>query len=325
MDWMGTGEPSEAFTTSSSWSLISVELTNASKIKLSFDMGYLPDVIYYVDNIKIVEKQPAAAPILRAGPTTIEKTDEEKAELIGAALESWISQMVSHYKGQVHAWDVVNEPMDDGKPSALKSGVGKGNMASDEFYWQDYLGKEYGVTAFKLARQYGNPDDKLFINDYNLESSLAKCDGLIAYALYIESHVVKIDGIGTQMHLSLNSNRDNIVQMFQKLAQTGKLIKISELDIQLGTTSPSIEQYAQQAELYQYVIDMYMQYIPESQRYGATVWCVSDNSQEHENWLPDDAPCLWDSKYNRKHAYKGFADGLAGKDISEDFTGELQY
>ena len=40
--------------------------------------------------------------------------------------------------------------------------------------------------------------------------------------------------------------------------------------------------------------------------------------------IPNDAPNLWDANYARKHAYKGVADGLAGKDVSEDFTGDLE-
>ena len=59
--------------------------------------------------------------------------------------------------------------------------------ATDEFYWVKYLGKDFAVKAFQLARQYGNPDDKLFINDYNLEYSLDKTDGIIEYVKYIES------------------------------------------------------------------------------------------------------------------------------------------
>ena len=61
------------------------------------------------------------------------------------------------------------------------------------------------------------------------------------------------------------------------------------------------------------------------QQYGITIWGVSDDPAEHENWLPDDAPNLWDASYGRKHAYKGVADGFAGKDVSEDFSGDLQY
>ncbi len=76
--------------------------------------------------------------------------------------------------------------------------------------------------------------------------------------------------------------------------------------------------------MYQYVIDMYKKYIPVDKQYGITIWGVSDNEKEHVNWIPNDAPNLWDANYARKHAYKGVADGLAGKDVSEDFTGDLE-
>ncbi|MDR0864691.1 MAG: endo-1,4-beta-xylanase [Candidatus Symbiothrix sp.] len=329
-DWDGSGAGA-LFNTNSSWKEISFDFTpvyadGKNAVKLSFDLGKVADVTYFVDDVKVVEKaaEKSSSP-LRSGPTTIEKTPEEKAELIGAALDSWISQMVSHYKNAVHAWDVVNEPMNDA--GGLRSGLNVTNPASDEFYWVDYLGKDYAVTAFKLARQYGNATDKLFINDYGLESASGnKLDGLLDYVKYIESQGASIDGIGTQMHLDIRyTSKEAIDQMFQKLATSGKLIKISELDIKVGTASPTAENYAEQAALYQYVVDSYTKYIPEAQRYGITVWCVSDNPDEHTNWLPDDAPCLWDKDYQRKHAYKGFADGLAGKDVSAEFSGELQY
>jgi GH35 family endo-1,4-beta-xylanase len=255
-------------------------------------------------------------------PTTVDRTDEEKAEIIGDAMEDWISQMVGHYKNDVKAWDVVNEPMhDDGR---LRDGnVTEQN--SDHFYWVKYLGRDYAVTAFKLARQYGNATDILFINDYNLEYSLDKCDSLIEYAKYIESQGAVVDGIGTQMHLTLNSDSAKIAQMFQKLAASGKLIKISELDVRLGTNSPTAEQLEAQSDMYQYAIEMYMEHIPEVQRYGITIWGISDNEQEHEYWLPDESPNLWDADYERKHAYIGVANGLAGRDVSKDFSGELEY
>ena len=101
------------------------------------------------------------------------------------------------------------------------------------------------------------------------------------------------------------------------------MIKVSELDVRLGTNAPTIEQQAAQAAMYQYVLDMYMKYIPVAQQYGVTIWGISDNKNEHENWLPNESPNLWDANYVRKHAYKGVADGLAGKDVSAGFTGLL--
>lgn len=309
------------------WNLIEWPITAKAggHTKLLFDFG-LVAADYYIDDIVLEEIETTRAITRASGPTIIEKTDEEKAEIIRDAMKDWISKMVTHCKPYVHAWDVVNEPMDDGKTSDIKSGKGKTDLASDEFYWQDYFltPKDYAVEAFKLARLYGNPDDKLFINDYNLEYNLNKCDGLIKYVEYIESKGATVDGIGTQMHIAIDSNKDNIAQMFQKLGATGKLIKVSELDIKVNTSSPTTENLAQQAEMYQYVIDMYKKYIPADKQYGITIWGVSDNEKEHVNWIPDDAPNLWDANYARKHAYKGVADGLAGKDVSEDFTGDLE-
>ncbi|MFW9625090.1 endo-1,4-beta-xylanase [Bacteroides graminisolvens] len=284
---------------------------------------------YYVDNVKFGEKKATTKAATR-GVQIIPLSDEEKALLIGNALESWISQMVSHCKSHIKAWDVVNEPMREG--GTLRDGTE--SSGDDIFSWVKYLGKDYAVTAFKLARQYGNGDsDKLFINDYNLEVSEAKLAGLIDYVTYIESKGAKVDGIGTQMHLSLSGKDANgianlkqqIDKMFQTLAASGKLIKVSELDIALGTASPTDTQFADQAEMYRYVIESYKKYIPQAQQYGITIWGVSDDPAEHENWLPDDAPNLWDASYGRKHAYKGVADGFAGKDVSEDFSGDLQY
>ncbi|MBL0736730.1 endo-1,4-beta-xylanase [Flavobacterium sp. GN10] len=306
-------------TTTPTWKQIEWKITaKGGETGFGFDLGGAAGT-YYIDNVLVTDGSSTGN--VPTAPITIEKTDAEKTKIIGDAMTDWISKMMTHYKTGVFSWDVVNEPMkEDG---TLRNGT-EGDTATDYFSWVKYLGKDYAVKAFKLARQYGNATDKLFINDYNLESRLDKCDGIIEYVKYIESQGAQVDGIGTQMHIGLTTDKDKIAQMFQKLAATGKLIKISELDIRLGTATPTVEQQASQAEMYQYVIDMYKKYIPVGQQYGITIWGVSDNSKEHEYWLPNESPNLWDANYVRKHAYKGAADGLAGKDVSLGFSGELQ-
>lgn len=306
-------------TTSTAWKLIEWKINAAgTENGFNFDLGGVPGT-YFIDNV-VVSDGAASGGGAGTPSVTIEKTDTEKATLIGNAMTDWISKMVSHYKNDVKAWDVVNEPMKES--GSLRDGVVT-TLASDEFYWVKYLGKDYAVKAFKLARQYGNATDILFINDYNLEASLPKCDGLIDYVKYIESQGATVDGIGTQMHISLTTDKAKIVQMFQKMAASGKLIKISELDVRLGTNSPTLEQLASQSAMYQYVIDSYKQYIPKAQQYGITIWGISDKTEEHVNWLPNESPNVWDASYKRKHAYKGVADGLAGKDVSAGFSGDL--
>ena len=110
--------------------------------------------------------------------------------------------------------------------------------------------------------------------------------------------------------------------MFKTMAATGKLVRVTELDVRLGTATPSAEQLETQALTYQYIAESYIKNVPESQRSGITIWTLTDHAREHEYWLPDESPNLFDKDYNRKHAYKGFCDGLAGRDVSEDFTGE---
>lgn len=242
------------------------------------------------------------------GGGLIEKTPEEKKTLITAALDKWITGMVKNCAPYVKAWDVVNEPMDDARPYELKTGVGKAKLAADEFYWQDYLGKDYAVEAFRLARKSGNATDKLFINDYNLEYSIDKCKGLIQYVTYIEGKGQKVDGIGTQMHLTINSDKAKIETMFQLLAATGKLIKVSELDVAAGL-NPTEADLQKQADMYKFVVDMYTKYIPVAQRYGITVWGLTDSTAT-SSWLPGQRQGIWDVNFTRKSSYTSFAEGL---------------
>lgn len=303
-DFFGNLSYTTAWTTYVKEITVSKEMVTCNTI--AFNLGKSATSFYY-DNVKI-EKYSATGSI-----QTKEKTPEQKKTLITAALDKWISGMVKNCKTSVKAWDVVNEPMDDAKPYELKTGVGKANMAGDEFYWQDYMGKDYGVEAFRLARVNGNSTDILFINDYNLEYSLDKCKGLIEYVKYIESKGQKVDGIGTQMHITINSDKDKIATMFQLLAATGKFIKVSELDVAAGL-KPTAFDLQLQSDMYKYVADMYAKYIPAKQRYGITVWGLTD-SKSDSSWLAGQNQGLWKEEkflYGRKSSYAGFADGLKG-------------
>ena len=304
-DFFGSVSATTEWTTFTKQITVSDDLAGTKTI--AFNLGNTATA-YYLDNIRLSWYNESG------GSQTIEKTAEEKREIIAGEMERWISGMLEVSKDYIKAWDVVNEPMDDGNPYEIKTGAGK-SLAGDEFYWQDYLGKDYAVTAFSLARQYGNSDDLLFINDYNLEYDLDKCRGLIAYVEYIESKGVRVDGIGTQMHISTDSDKEQIARMFELLAETGKQIKISELDIGVGVTTDQAtdEDYKAQSEMYQYVAGKYVEIIPAAQRYGITVWSPND-SPAGSSWRAGEPVGLWTEGYSRKRAYAGFADGLAGEE-----------
>lgn len=298
------------------WSTYTREITvsesQATSGAIAFNLG-LTATNYYFDNITLTKYNATGSVQLE------EKTPERKREIISEALESWISEMVTNCASYVKAWDVVNEPMSDWPNQfELKTGVDK-DKASDEFYWQDYLGKDYAVEAFRLARKYGNPDDILFINDYGLEGGGDKCDGLIQYVEYIESQGQVVDGIGTQMHVTLGATTiENIREMLTKLAATGKLVKISELDMGIVVDGVTVdnktvtpEQLQQMADFYNEIVKAYFEIVPANQRYGITQWAVTD-SPENSSWRGGEPIGLWSLDYTRKPAYVGFADGLAG-------------
>ena len=307
MDWMNTGSATEAFTTNTAWQNVKFNLTMQDNVfQFNLDLGYLPNVTYFIDvnSFSISDSQVVNE------PTIVDKTAEEKKQIITNALEYWINEMVGHYKHRVHSWDVVNEPInDDGR--TIRHGNFRGD-SDDIFHWQDFLGSDYAVLAFNLARRAAKPGDILFINDYNLEYNLNKCRRLIQYVQEIESKGAVVDGIGTQMHININQNMEHVAEMFRLLAATGKLIKITELDIRVNTASPDDAMLRRQAHMYHEVVRLYKEIIPPAQQFGVTVWGVTDA----DSWIPDDAPCLWDGRYRRKYAYKGFADGLAGRPSS---------
>lgn len=308
---------------------------------ITFNLGETDDngapITFYFDEI-VVEK-------ISSGTGGGDMTDEEKRKVIYAALEKWIKNMMETCKGRVKVWDVVNEPISGGGNVEGFYDLWSASNSDDptnNFYWQDYLGDDKFVRdAVKLARKYfaeygGNSDDlKLFINDYNLESDWdtnQKLKSLIYWIKRWENDgEIYIDGIGTQMHVSCSvkedtqKSRENAVEnMFNLMAQTGKLIKISEIDMgitdedgkDIMTSDVTLVHLLRMADYYNFIIRKYFEIIPQAQRYGITHWSITDAGDEELAWRQGEPIGLWTKEYERKPAYAGFADGLAGVEKS---------
>ena len=339
-----SGEGYHAIPLSSEWVLCEHEYTcskeGINRILINFGKNA---ATFYLDNIKFGVKKATARALTRGTSITyVPKSAEEKKAALLSAMEAWIKGMAQHPgMERVTEWDVINEPIGDnskwrGFDNTFMDGdsapveneesgltLNWGNEAGNgHFYWCYYIGKEYATKAFEYARKYCSTGTKLYVNDYNLESSPNKLAALIDFVQYIEDNGQEVDGIGTQMHVSSSITKDQVDAMFKTMAATGKLIRVTELDVQVGTTTPSAEQLATQAEVYQMIFDSYRINVPQAQQSGITIWTLTDSKKEHEYWLPNDAPNLFDANYERKHAYKGVCDGIAGKDISEDFSGD---
>ena len=150
-----------------------------------------------------------------------------------------------------------------------------------------------------------------------------KLDAIIAFANYIDSNnstgAPLVDGLGTQMHVNVSVRKEQVDEMFRVMAATGKLVRITELDVAIGTEHPTLQQLNAQANTYKMIVRSYMENVPEAQRSGITLWTLSDAPGEHLYWLKGDSPNLFDANYVRKEAYKYFCDGIAGRNLAEDF------
>ena len=233
---------------------------------------------------------------------------------VDSLLKTTIEQIAGHFKGKVRGWDVINEMFADGPAGAIRNNTNTANAtANDVFVWSEYLGRDFGVKAFNYAAA-ADPTAKLFINDYNLEYSTAKLDSLIAYVAEIRSRGAKVDGIGTQMHVNINTSKTQIDNHFIKLAATGLLVHVSELDIGVNTTNATSIVFTEaletaQAEMYNYIITSYMRHVPKPQRYGVTIWGLLDNqSWRYKNGA--DYPLLYNAAGAKKKAYEAVLNAL---------------
>ncbi len=285
---------------------------------------------------------------------SIPLTPQEKSDTLTWAMNKWISGMMQATEGKVKAWDLINEAISGGGNVngfyALQTEATSEHNPQD-FYWQDYFTPEmYGPIVEKAARdayaavEGTTPEDlKLFINDYNLESDWDKNQKVKSLVYWIGvwekkgqelGWNTKIDGIGSQMHISyyedpqiLESKKKAIQNMLKIMAETGKLVRISEIDMGYVdkdgkdvTTAqleklPIEERVAKEkamAEHYKWIIEQYFKIVPVSQQYGICQWCLTDSPTD-SGWRPGQPVGLWNLNYQRKPAYGGFADGLANK------------
>ena len=334
-DWSGGANFSLNFNTE--WNDVKVEVkpTLANNFILLHVVNYVGDV--YIKNIKFEGYEGQTRPL----------TQEERHDTLVWAMDKWIKGMMEACDGKVKAWDLVNEAVAgadndrDGYYDLQHSeGYAQGtwDVGGDAFYWQDHMGDlEYIRQACRLARKYGPEDIVLFINDYNLESDWDNNKKLKSLINWIEKweadRVTKIDGIGTQMHISCfennthqNNIKKHITQMFQLMANSGKLVRVSELDMgyvrgsnRWGASSKTNElteaEHKKMADFYEWIIKEYFRIIPPEQQWGICQWCTTD-APANSGWRGGEPVGIWDINNYRKHVYAGFVRGLNGGEPS---------
>ncbi|ULC60705.1 endo-1,4-beta-xylanase [Flaviramulus sp. BrNp1-15] len=233
-------------------------------------------------------------------------TDEE----FETAVMDYITATVAHFAEEkdsngnsiVASWDVYNEAFEtDAQTNVLMTKI------------DDVIAKCF------LAARAGDPDVKLFYNDFNVAGDVDKRNNILAMVADFQTRNIPIDGIGMQMHLNHNWPTDDLPLAIEQIADTGLLVHASELDVKANygndVTTLTAARAQEQADQFQRASYYYTTIVPSAQQYGITIWGFRDS----DSWLYDnggDWPLLYDNNFNTKTAYDSFIEGLKGNPVN---------
>ena len=234
--------------------------------------------------------------------TTTSFTPEQVRDL----LHKHVVDEVSHFRGQIWQWDVVNEAFnDDGTPRR-------------SVFYQAYEalglnGLDYVADAFRWAHQ-ADPHALLFYNDYNLEFTGAKSNAVYDFVKTLQSQHVPIDGVGFQGHLDTQYRFPDLENNLQRFAALGLKVALTEVDVRTfvqpdtanpGTYTDTPLTPALQATQESYWKQTLQACLDMPQCISFTVWGVADSN----SWIPgvftgEGAALLFDDNLNPKPQYQ---------------------
>jgi len=240
-------------------------------------------------------------------------------DAVREAMTRHIQTVVAHYRdefpGVVVAWDVVNEAL-----NVMQGPMGGTAIYRDSVFYRE-LGEGFIAEAFQLARDT-DPEALLFYNDFGVEGTQgAKSTGTFDMVSALVAGGVPIDGMGFQMHtgpLDQGPNADDFAANVARYASLGLQIEVTEMDVTLCAVGGNTLGY----ELQRYRFNRLLgACFSSSACRSVSLWGVADPN----SWLNDTgcmqgglvldtlpAPLAFDADYQRKPAWWGVYDALAG-------------
>ena len=149
-------------------------------------------------------------------------------------LHRHITDVVSHFRGRIYQWDVVNEVIDD-------------NAQLRDTLWLRELGPGYIADAFRWAHT-ADPTAKLYLNDYNVEGVSPKSDAYYALAQQLLAAGVPVHGMGVQGHLGVQFGffpASNVAANLQRFEDLGLETSVTEADVRMLLPADTVKLQAQ--------------------------------------------------------------------------------
>ena len=255
------------------------------------------------------------------------QTAEEKSDTINYALNAWCEGLMKINDGRIKSFDLIDEAIDS--KAEIEEGILDLKHSTEKIFWQDILGSEnYAPAVSKVAsaafeKYEGNPAElKFFISETGLEDA-KKFNSLMYWINIWDAKGAKIDGINAKLNLAysedaaaLEANKASLDNLLDNLKSTGKLIRLSNLDIKyinadgVSVLASSItdEQRQKLADYYGYVIKSYMTKIPNDKQAGLCKGNMSDTSDPVGLWSVDSKSKDW----VRNATYEAFCKALGG-------------
>jgi endo-1,4-beta-xylanase len=207
-------------------------------------------------------------------------------------MDEHITTVLSHYRGRVSSWDVVNEALND-------------DGTRRRCIWSDVIGPDWIELAFRIARRV-DPNVRLFYNEVRADTVNAKFEATEALARDFLQRGVPLDGVGLQFHLTDSvPTQARVEEAIRRLGELGLDVHISELDVPIWYLGSTLEaKLARQAAAYR-AIAAACQAQPACFR--ITTWGFTDRY----TWRCCNAkPLAFDEEYRPKAAWGAMQEVL---------------
>lgn len=140
-------------------------------------------------------------------------------EVLIGRMYNHIMTVVTHYKGKIKGWDVVNEAFED-----------DGSYRKSPYY--NIIGPEFIELAFQFAHE-ADPNVELYYNDYST-SKPGKREAICKLVRSLKSKGLRIDAVGMQSHNGYNyPDYAEYEKSIEAFAAEGVKVMMTELDVNM--------------------------------------------------------------------------------------------